>query len=282
MASLRLRWRGFCTAPAGFAQPSRVWRKSSLRCGALGMKCGMTQAWQPDGKVVPLTIIEVQDVQVVQAKRVPTSEGEGLNLQLGSGWQKRKRLNRPDAGQFESRGLPLKRYLREFRVSEDAQLPVGTTICARHFVPGQFVDVQGTSKGKGFEGVMRRYGFAGQPRSHGHSLSHRSGGSLGGAAGSMYATRVMPGKKMPGRMGGKVRTAHSLLVYRVDAEHGLVYLKGTIPGGKGSPVRLKDATRKRMDTSGRGHHRLPPFPTWLPGDDETGGDVTEAPLARPL
>ena len=85
----------------------------------------MTQAWQPDGKVVPLTIIEVQDVQVVQAKRVPTSEGEGLNLQLGSGWQKRKRLNRPDAGQFESRGLPLKRYLREFRVSEDAQLPVG-------------------------------------------------------------------------------------------------------------------------------------------------------------
>ena len=77
------------------------------------------------------------------------------------------------------------------------KLPLGTTICARHFVPGQFVDVQGTSKGKGFEGVMRRYGFAGQPRSHGHSLSHRSGGSLGGAAGSMYATRVMPGKKAP-------------------------------------------------------------------------------------
>lgn len=298
---------------AGMEPLSRIWRADSRRCGAIGMKCGMTHGWLPSGERLPLTIVEVQDVQVVQAKRVPTSEGTGLNLQLGAGWQKRKRLSKADAGQFEARGLPLKRYMREFRVSEDALLPVGTSVTARHFVPGQYVDVQGTSKGKGFQGVMRRWGFKGQPASHGNSLAHRAGGSLGGSAGSMYATRVFPGKKMAGRMGGDRQTMHSLLVYRVDAKHNLLYIKGSvrcstyrprqcacrwrataarsgrpetapvlglppsawptlrppdsqIPGPEGSVVRVKDAERKRRDTSSKGHFSMPPFPTFLPGD----------------
>ena len=119
-------------------------------------------------------------------------------LQLGGGWQKRKRLTHHEAAMFEKRGLAYKRYLGEFRVSEDALLPVGTTITARHFVPGQFVDVQGVTRGKGFAGVMKRWGFAGQPASHGVSKAHRSRGSSGGAAGSMYGTRVWKGKKGAG------------------------------------------------------------------------------------
>jgi len=230
---LRLFRRGLCTpaaaaAASGLEPISRVWAKNSRRCGAVGMKCGMTHAWLPNGERLPLTVVEVQDVQVVQAKRVDTSEGPGLNLQLGGGWQKRKRLSKADAGQFEARGLPLKRFMREFRITEDAILPMGTSIGARHFVPGQYVDVQSVSKGKGFQGVMRRHGFGGQPASHGHSLSHRTPGSSGGAAGGMYATRVWPGKKMPGRMGGDRITMHSLLVYKVDGEHNLIYVKGSV------------------------------------------------------
>jgi hypothetical protein len=123
-------------ATAGLEPLSRRWGRGSQRCGALAMKCGMTHAWLPSGLQLPLTMVEVQDLQVVKAHRVPITEGEGLNLQLGGGWQKAKRINRAQVGQFESRGLPLKRYMREFRVSEDAVLPIGTSITARHFVAG--------------------------------------------------------------------------------------------------------------------------------------------------
>jgi len=234
------------------------------------MKCGMTHTWTSWGKWIPLSIIEIQDVQVVQQK-FEYKEGF-FALKLGAGWQKRKRLNRAQAGMFEKFNLPLKRYMREFRVTEDAMLPVGTSITARHFVPGQYVDVQGVSKGKGFQGVMKRWGFKGQPASHGHSLSHRSPGSSGGAAGSMYATRVFPGKKMPGNMGNKRRTTMNLMVYRVDPKHNLIYLAGSIPGHRGAYVRIKDAARKSLPEA-RGirprfkHLVTPPFPTFLVGDE---------------
>jgi len=171
-------------------------------------------------------------------------------------------------------------------VSEDALLPVGTSITARHFAPGQYIDVQGTSKGKGFQGVMRRWGFKGQPASHGHSLSHRSAGSSGGAAGSMYATRVFKGKKMAGRMGGRTRTVFSLQVYKIDEAHNILYLRGSVPGNKGSVVRLIDATRK-FRAKGKGFKLLvePPFPTFLPGDlgDGEGGElVAQAAAKDPL
>ena len=202
--------------------------RSSVRCGALGMKCGMTQAWTPDGKIVPLTVVELQDLQVTAVR---TPEKDGITaLQLGGGWQKRKRLSAALAGQFETRGLPLKRYLRDFRVSEDALLPIGTSITANHFVEGQHVDVQGVTKGKGFQGVMKRWGFKGQPATHGVSLYHRGGGSLGGASGGKNRTRVWKGKKMAGRMGNKRRTMLNLLVHKVDPKHNLVYLKGSVPG----------------------------------------------------
>ena len=161
------------------------------------MKCGMTQAWSAAGQRVPITMVELQDLQVVKRR---TRLIDGVNaLQLGGGWQKRKRLTLEAARAFEKRGLPYKRYLREFPVSEDAMLPVGATITARHFVPGQYVDAQGVTRGKGFAGVMKRWNFKGQPASHGHSLSHRSRGSSGGAAGSMHRCPRAASARQAGR-----------------------------------------------------------------------------------
>merc|ERR1719424_2379079 len=191
--------------------------RNSARCGALGMKCGMTQA-----------------------------------------------------GQFESHGLPLKRYLRDFRVTEDALLPIGTSITVRHFVVGQHVDVQGITKGKGFQGVMKRWGFAGQPATHGVSLYHRGGGSLGGSSGGKGRTRVWKGKKMAGRMGNKRRTMLNLRVYKVDTEHNLLYLKGTVAGATGSIILLRDA--RGLQKSKRIAAPLP-FPPFLLGDPIAGEEA---------
>ena len=232
LASLGTRRLSSLVGASPFSDPlltvCREPTRSSARCGALGMKCGMTQAWEADGQVVPITVIELQDLQVT-AVRTPQRDGITA-LQLGGGWQKRKRVSAALAGQFEIHGLPLKRYVRDFRVTEDALLPIGTSITARHFVVGQHVDVQGVTKGKGFQGVMKRWGFAGQPASHGVSLYHRGGGSLGGASGGKGRTRVWKGKKMAGRMGNKRRTMLNLRVFKVDPEHNLLYLKGTVAG----------------------------------------------------
>ena len=178
-------------SPLREVQISRDWTPRSKRCGALGMKCGMTQAWNRWGQLIPLTVIEIQDCQVIQVK---TPEREGFAaLQLGAGWQKRKRLNKSAVRHFESRALPLKRYLREFKVTEDALLPVGTSITAAHFVPGQSVDVQGVTKGHGFQGVMKRWGFAGGNATHGNTKAHRTPGSMGGAAGDARRTMARGG-----------------------------------------------------------------------------------------
>lgn len=223
------------------------------------MKCGMTTAWSATGQRVPITVVELQDLQVVKRR---TQEVDGFSaLQLGGGWQKRKRLTYHEAVTFEKRGLAYKRYLAEFRVSEDALLPVGATITAAHFVPGQFVDVQGVTRGKGFAGVMKRWGFKGQPATHGTSKAHRSAGSSGGAAGGMYGTRIWKGKKMAGRMGGKNATMTGMMVWKVSPKYNLVYLKGSVPGAKGSEVRLRDSIHRKQVWS-----EPPPFPTFIPSD----------------
>ena len=217
------------------------------------------QAWSATGQRLPITIIELQDLQVVKRR---TEMLDGFNaLQLGGGWQKRKRMTFQEATFFEKRGLAYKRYLREFPVSEDALLPIGTSINARHFVPGQYVDVQGVTRGKGTAGVMKRWGFKGQPASHGVSKAHRSAGSAGGAAGSMYGTRVWKGKKMAGRMGGQNATMHGMLVWKVSPKYNLIYVKGSIPGPKGSEVRLRDSLHGKQVWA-----EPPPFPTFIPED----------------
>lgn len=262
--------RGLCAAPSRTSvhiTPEMVirdWMPNSRRTGAIGMKCGMTTAWSANGTRVPITVIEIQDLQVSKI-RVPMKDGV-CALQLAGGWQKRKRMTTAEARNFETKGLAYKRYMREFPVTEDALLPVGTTIGAGHFLPGQFVDVQAHTRGHGFQGAVRRFGFKGQSKTHGTTKTERSLGSMGGSAGSMFATRVFKGKRMAGRMGGKRRTVAGLMVWKVVPSLDLVFLKGSVPGAKGNEVRLQDS-RTRKQEHFWSTETKPPFPTCLPGDE---------------
>lgn len=190
-------------------------------------------------------------------------------LQLGVSEAKRKNVTKPLEYHFKKANVAPKRKLAEFRVTPDALLPVGTTINAAHFVPGQLVDVTGTSKGKGFQGGMKRHGFAGQRATHGVSKTHRAIGSTGAC---QDPGRVWKGKKMPGRMGSDRVTMQNLEVYKIDTQRNLVYIRGHVPGHAGNFVSIQDAVKGPKFPS------EPPFPTAMVEEGDDVEHVRYAPL----
>lgn len=206
----------------------------------LGKKVGMTQIFDEDGQVVPVTLIEAGPCYVVQKK---TPEKDGYNaVQLGFGEVKEKKLNQPELGHLKKADVPPLRYLREFRVSDHEGLEVGQVIKADIFEVGDLVDVAGTSKGKGFAGVVKRHSFAGGVKTHGQSDRHRAPGSIG--AGTTPG-RVFKGSRMAGRMGGDRVTISNLEVMVVDPERNLLAVKGSIPGAKNGLVLVKEARKAK-------------------------------------
>lgn len=246
-------------APPEFQPPPVTGPKkrepNSLRCGLIAVKAGMTHDWDAHGVQVPLTVLFVDDCQIVGVKSI---EKHGYwAMQVGAGSLKAKSASLSHAGIFLAKGLHIKRELTEFKVTPDALLPIGHQLSAGHFIAGQQVDVMGITKDKGFAGVMKRHGFSGLPASHGVSLTHRSPGSIGNRK---SPGKVWKGKKLPGHMGMDHNTVHNVLVYKVDPARNLLYVKGQVPGYVGQFLHLRDAINIQMDK--RMAWPLP-FPTFL-------------------
>ena len=210
-----------------------------LRTGILAKKVGMTRLFMEDGKQVPVTVLHIDNLQVVAQKTV---EKDGYSaVQLGAGTAKVKRVSKPMRGHFSAAKVEPKRKLVEFRVAPENLIEVGEEVIASHYFEGQFVDVSGTSIGKGFAGAMKRHNFGGLRATHGVSISHRSHGSTGQC---QDPGRVFKGKKMAGHMGSARVTTQNLQVVKTDPERGLIMVKGAVPGSKGGWVTIKDAVKK--------------------------------------
>lgn len=225
-----------------------------MRTGLIAKKMGMTRIFAEGGIHIPVTVLALDEVQVVAQRN---QERDGYTaLQLGYGKAKVKRVSKAMRGHFAKAKVEPKMKLVEFRVSEDNLVDVGAELGANHFVAGQYIDVAGTTQGKGFAGAMKRHGFGGLRASHGVSVSHRSHGSVGQC---QDPGKVFKGKKMAGQMGNKRRTQQSLVVAAIDAERGLILVRGAVPGSKGGYVYLTDAVKCPM-------HAEAPFPAGLKGN----------------
>jgi large subunit ribosomal protein L3 len=212
-----------------------------MRSGVIAQKVGMTRIYTDDGVNVPVTVLRMENVQVVSQR---TGEKNGYTaVQLGAGKAKVKNVSKAVRGHYSVAKVEPKRKLVEFRVSEDNLIDVGAQLSAEHFLPGQKVDVTGTSIGKGFAGAMKRHNFAGLRATHGVSVSHRSHGSTGQC---QDPGKVFKGKKMAGHMGSTRVTTQNLEVVKTDAERGLLMIKGAVPGSKGSWIMVRDAIKKAL------------------------------------
>ena len=209
-----------------------------MRTGVIAKKMGMTRLFQDDGRHVPVTVLQLDNLQVI-GRREADRDGY-VAVQLGAGSAKAKNVAKPQRGQFGKAEVEPKARVVEFRVAEDALLDVGAEITAAHFVAGQLVDVSGHTQGKGFAGAMKRWNFGGLRATHGVSVSHRSHGSTGNR---QDPGRVFKNKKMAGHMGDRQRTQQNLEVVGTDVERGLIFVKGSVPGHKGTWLTVKDAVK---------------------------------------
>ncbi|MGQ0676292.1 MAG: 50S ribosomal protein L3 [Rhodospirillales bacterium] len=239
-----------------------------MRTGLVARKLGMTRVFDADGQHVPVTVLAVENCQVVAVR---SEEKDGYSaVQLGAGQRKAKSVTKPMRGHFAKAKVEPKRKLAEFRVGAGAAPAVAAELSAAHFVVGQFVDVSGTTIGKGFAGVMKRHHFRGLRASHGVSISHRSHGSTGHR---QDPGKTFRGKKMAGHLGDKRRTTLNLKVMSTDAARGLILLKGNVPGAEGSWVLVRDAVKKKAPAN-------LPTPAALKTGSEAPG-FTEMPVDRP-
>ncbi len=209
-----------------------------MRSGVIAKKMGMTRLFKNDGRHVPVTVLSLEDCQVVSQR---TIERDGyVAVQLGSGTKKAKNTTKPERGHFGAALVEPKARVAEFRVAEDALLEPGASISADHFIAGQLVDITGDTVGKGFQGGMKRWNFGGLRASHGVSVSHRSLGSTGQR---QDPGKVFKNKKMAGHMGDRQRTQQNLEIVSTDVERGLIFVKGSVPGHKGGWLLVKDAVK---------------------------------------
>ena len=237
-----------------------------MRTGVIAKKVGMTRLFQEDGRHVPVTVLALEDCQVVSHR---TADRDGyVALQVGSGEAKQKNVAKPQREHFAKAQVPLKKKVAEFRVeTEEALLPVGSTISAEHFIAGQMVDVTGHTQGKGFAGAMKRWGFGGMRATHGVSVSHRAHGSTGNR---QDPGKVFKNKKMAGHMGDRQRTQQNLEVVRTDAVRGLIFVKGSVPGSKNAWLLVRDAVKLPVPEGA-------PFPGAILEKKSTAPEHEEAP-----
>jgi len=222
-----------------------------MRSGMIAQKVGMTRVFTTEGEHVPVTVLKVDNCEVVAVRKQETDGYDAV--QLGAGGVKVKKLSKAARGHFAKAKVEPKGRLAEFQVSGDALLEVGQRLSPEHFVPGQYVDVTGVSIGKGFAGVMKRHNFGGLRASHGVSISHRSHGSTGN---SQDPGKVFKGKKMAGHMGDRRVTVQNLQVVSTDPGEGLILVRGAIPGAAGGWVRISDAVKRALPKEA-------PFPAGL-------------------
>lgn len=246
-----------------------------MRTGVIAKKMGMTRLFKDDGRHVPVTVLALENLQVV-AVREADRDGY-VAVQLGAGSAKAKNVAKPQRGHFGKAEVEPKAKVAEFRVAEDAVLEVGAEISADHYVAGQIVDIQGVTQGKGFAGGMKRWGFGGLRATHGVSVSHRSLGSTGQR---QDPGKVFKNKKMAGQMGDKNRTQQNLEIVSTDVERGLIFVKGSVPGSKGGWLLVKDSVKVAR-------HADAPYPAGLkqaantntaaetPAEDTSAVEATE-------
>ena len=240
-----------------------------MRTGVIAKKVGMTRLFQEDGRHVPVTVLALEDCQVVSVR---TAETDGyVAVQLGAGSAKQKNVAKPQREHFARAQVPLKARVAEFRVADDAALEIGASIAASHFAVGQLVDVSGHTQGKGFQGGMKRWGFGGMRATHGVSISHRALGSTGQR---QDPGKVFKNKKMAGHMGDRHRTQQNLEIVRVDDERGLIFVKGSVPGAKNSWMTIKDAVKVAR-------HGEAPYPAGLKGSAVAANEETPAAADTP-
>jgi large subunit ribosomal protein L3 len=216
--------------------------KAMAKKAIVGEKVGMTQVWDDQNRAVPVTVVKVAPCRVVQVK---TPERDGYSaVQVTYGHVKAARLTKPQAGHFAKAGTTPRRHLIEIRTADASEYTVGQELGVDTFEPGQVIDVTGTSKGKGFAGTMKRHGFSGVGASHGAHRNHRKPGSIGACA---TPGRVFKGVRMAGRMGSDTVTTQNLTVHAVDAEKGLILLKGAVPGPKGGLLVIRSAVKSGQE-----------------------------------